>query len=212
MAGTLGDLKARIADDLFRSDMTNQIAGRIPEAIDYYSDDRFWFNERTVAGVTVPGNQYVPLPAGLEILDSVLINAGGSNMYPLAYRSRETLERWYGTTTFSGQPTDFAFDDASGQVRLWGNPNAVYPLSFVGIFDEPALVADIDSNNWTTDLNARALIAARVCMLISRDVLKDPIAAAAFQVAEGDASKSLTRKSVLRATSGGVRPSFGNPS
>lgn len=209
--GTLADLQARIADDLFRQDMTAQIASRINSAISFYADTRFWFNQRTVMGQTVVGSQYVPIPPGLETLDTVMINAGGSNEYELIYRSRETIERWYGTTTFNGQPTDFTWDDATGQFRLWGNPNAIYPLAFVGIFDEPALVSPTDANVWTTDFNAVDLIAARVCYLVNRDVIKDVTSAGIYKAAETEARQNCIRKEVMRHAVGGVRASFGSP-
>ena len=42
---TLSDLKARIADDLDRSDLSSQIAAAVRDAIEYYESERFSFNE-----------------------------------------------------------------------------------------------------------------------------------------------------------------------
>ena len=42
---TLATLKSRIADDISRSDLTTQIANSITDAITYYQNRRFFFNE-----------------------------------------------------------------------------------------------------------------------------------------------------------------------
>src|ERR1700676_5299494 len=45
MAGTLGDMKARIADELARSDLGSQIATCINDAITVYQPHRLRFSE-----------------------------------------------------------------------------------------------------------------------------------------------------------------------
>jgi hypothetical protein len=45
VARTLGDLKARIADELARADLTSQIALAISQAIEEACTHRFWFME-----------------------------------------------------------------------------------------------------------------------------------------------------------------------
>jgi hypothetical protein len=47
MAGTLGDMKTRIADELARSDLDGPIATAIGDAIAAYQTDRLFYNNRT---------------------------------------------------------------------------------------------------------------------------------------------------------------------
>ena len=42
---TFGALKAKVADDLVRTDLDTQIADAVNEAIADYKTERFWFNE-----------------------------------------------------------------------------------------------------------------------------------------------------------------------
>jgi hypothetical protein len=50
---TKDDLRAQIADDLARSDLTTQIETAIKHAVRSYETDRFWFNEVTGSTVTL---------------------------------------------------------------------------------------------------------------------------------------------------------------
>src|SRR5690349_10519428 len=45
MAGTLGDMKTRVAQELRRSDLTSQIADAINDAILEYQKERFRFSD-----------------------------------------------------------------------------------------------------------------------------------------------------------------------
>src|SRR5215475_9466078 len=50
---TLGDLKAKIAQDLRRSNLGSEIADAIPDAIRDHETERFWFNETDVVPYTL---------------------------------------------------------------------------------------------------------------------------------------------------------------
>ena len=56
---TLADMKARIANEVSRSDLDDMIALAISDAIDTYYDKRFFFNEsREIVFDTVPGQEF----------------------------------------------------------------------------------------------------------------------------------------------------------
>ena len=60
MANDLAQMKARIADELGqRTDLTSQISFAISDAISFYNNERFIFNEsRDITFSTVPAQEF----------------------------------------------------------------------------------------------------------------------------------------------------------
>lgn len=180
-------LKARIADELNRSDLTSQIASAVPRAIEHYARERFDFNEgRSTATLTID-NQYVDFPSGLRVVDEVYATVGGYT-YDLTRREFDEIEYWSGASNTSGQPLDYAMRNR--QFRIYPTPNAAYVLTVTGIYDEPALSADDDTNDWCTDI-AADLINYRVQFLMYRDILKDRESMLEARQAEKEALQEL---------------------
>src|SRR5260370_125819 len=71
---TLGDMKARIALEIVRSDLAVQIANAITDAIEMYQGDRFYFNEPTL--LTEPTWNTVIGRATYGVADSADIKSG----------------------------------------------------------------------------------------------------------------------------------------
>lgn len=166
---TLAALKAQIADNLNRGDLTTQIAALIPRAIEFYADQRFWFNEDRKTVTTTIGNEYVTIPSGLREEDSVLVTIGGSR-YRLTKRSSMYIEDLHAATNTEGQPSDYAW--IGTQFRLWPTPNDTYTITVLGIYDIAYPDSDSGSNAWTDA--ARELIAGQVEFYLARDTLRDP--------------------------------------
>lgn len=194
---TLADVKARIADELNRDDLSDQIADRITRAIYYYGAKRFWFNEQRIAGVTITGNQYVATPDGTRVLDGVWITVGGYS-YELDPRPMTLIEEYQALATTMSQPTDYAYFNS--QIRLYATPNDAYPLNFIGIFDLPALTDDSGSNVWTTE--AEDLIVARVTGVIQRDIIRDDTCYARCVLAEKEAMAALKYEGAMKMSTG----------
>jgi hypothetical protein len=202
MANTLGDLKARVAAELLRSDQSANIANAIGRAIEFWAPRRFWFNEDRQTTVTAPGNEYATYPTGLRVDDALFVTVNGSG-YPLHKRSNRWIEAAAQAVNSSAQPTDYAM--VNGQVRLYPKPNLVYVVTAVGVFDEPALGSDAASNSWTAE--AQDLISARARMTLCRDILRDPDMAQAAAQAEQEALMRLIAETTRRtATSRGSNP------
>jgi hypothetical protein len=197
---TLGDLKARIADEILKRNLTSQIAQHIARAIEHFADRRFWFNEARFTGDTTAGDAYVALPTELRRIDMLSITVGGS-AYELVSRDWTTIEDWQGMAA-SGQPTDYALSGA--QIRLYPTPTAIYPLALLGVADLPALSTDASSNAWTNE--AADLIAARTRMTLFRDVLRDAEGVGLAKDAIQEAEQALDRKTTMRIGQGEVRP------
>lgn len=165
----LAALKARIADELNRFDLTSQIASAITRAIEFYADKRFSFNEGRLTVTTTASSDYVDHPTGLRKDDFVYATVGG-HRYELVKREFDELDRWHGASDTSGQPLDYAV--RGSQFYIYPTPNAAYTLTVTGIYDQPALSADTDTNAWCTGV-AQDLITARCKFTIARGITFD---------------------------------------
>lgn len=205
MANDLGTLKAKIADDLERGDMTSQIAAAITASIDFYADKPFWFLEGDGTVETVADTDYVAVPTGLRYAPRCDVEIDlGSDIRALRKLSWSEYRRRARIVTTSGEPTHYAY--RNGRFYLHPAPQDVYTITAFGFYTEDALTADTgdgSTNAWTD--TARDLIAADAVMRIARDVLRDPEreknAARAAEIAFND----LVRKGNLRKGTGRVR-------
>ena len=202
MAGTLGDLKTRIAAETLRTDQTVNIANAITQAVEFYAPRRFWFNESRATGVCVPNNEYVAFPAGLRVLDALFVTVSGVG-YPLTARSLAEIEDWAQAVNTATQPTDYATYGA--QVRLYPKPNSAYALTFIGVFDEAAFVTDADSNHWTT--SAQDLICARAKWKLGT-ILRNDTLVQYGKAEEAEAYDRLIAETTRRTSTGRIAASF----
>lgn len=152
---TLAIMKARIASDLRRDDLTSDIADYITEAIGDFQHKRFYFNEtRAYTFNTVNGTQRYTVsefPNVVNILkiDGVYITVGG-NKYNLFPWQPIELERMTVNTGTTGQTTHYAFYDNS--IWLYPIPTDAWAVT---ILCQKKIAAPADdneaSNIWMTD-------------------------------------------------------------
>lgn len=210
---TYADLKARIIRETTRADLADDLAPSLTQAInsaiEHYADQRFWWNELITTSVTIANNEYVSLPTGVTLrrLDRFAITVGATQ-YPLSEVPLKTLEDWAKAIQTQGQPTTFAVYGATDTptYRLWPRPNAVFPLTWIGVTDETALSADADTNSWTT--YGYDLITARAKYLLYRDQFRDNEGATFAAIAEKDALTKLKGETARRLGTGRVRSSW----
>ena len=210
---TYADLKARIIRETIRDDLSDTLAlsltQAIKDAIEFYADQRLWFNETILTSVTVLNNEYVSLPGTLALrkLDRFAITVGATQ-YPLRAQSLVQIEDWAKAIQTQGQPTDYAVYGSQDipTYRLWPRPNAVFPLTWVGVIDEPALSADSDTNSWTT--YGYGLITARAKMLLFRDQFRDAEGAQLAANAEAQQLQTLKVETARRLGTGRIRSSW----
>lgn len=196
---TLGDLKARIADELLKRNLNTQIASHIGRAIEFYSGRRFWFNTgRMVGSAVAPDvNGLVPLPTGTRLIDQIMVG-----VMVLERRDPSVIDELIAySPNPGGQVSDYA--PAGDSIRLYPTPTGTVSLVVVGTFDLAALAADTDSNAWTNE--AADLIAARTRMTMFRDVLRDPDGMALANNAIREAETDLDMKTMRRLGAGRVR-------
>jgi hypothetical protein len=148
-----GDLKAQIASDLRRSNLPNEIAQAILDAIRDYDTERFYFNETEIyAFPTVAGiDEYpiVPQPPIQEFVRIDRVRAQlGNTWYDLKFVTTDEIEDLFSVAT-SGQPFDWAIH--GNNLRLFPTPNAAFPIKIFGHYRLTPLVNDFDANNWTNE-------------------------------------------------------------
>jgi hypothetical protein len=210
---TYADMQARIIREMNRDDLGDTLAlsltQAIQDAIQFYADQRFWFNESIASSVTVLNNEYVSLPGTTNFrkLDRFAITVGATQ-YPLRPQSLVTIEDWAKAIQTQGQPTDYAVYGAADvpTYRLWPRPNAVFPLTWVGVVDLSTLSAGSDTNSWTT--YAQALIVARAKMLLYRDQFRDTEGAQIAANAEAQQLATLKVETARRLGTGRMKSSW----
>lgn len=204
---TLALLKAEIADDLERSDLTTEIAAEIPRAIRHYQTRRFWFNEsRDETFSTVSGQRLYSSSDDAAIpkfitLDQVTLLYG---------TSLEDLERiqpreWEGLVAngATGRPTCWTYFNR--QIGLYVIPDAAYTVRLIGhiMLDAPA--SDSETGNlWMTE--AFDLLRARVCAMLYLRKLRRPDLAQGHRLVEEDELKRMHIESASRIGTGYIIP------
>lgn len=150
---TLTIMKARIADELARNDLTTQIGEAINTAISVYQKERFRFSDSSPLTVptfnTVIG-QWIYTSAdnanisSLMKIDYVAAQIGGM-LQPLTQESPENIRVYNQQGTMSGQPMWWAYEGNS--LLLSPVPSAVYAMTLDVFRSVPAPAADAETDN-----------------------------------------------------------------
>jgi len=194
--GTLGAMKKRIANEINRSDLPDQIADAISTAIHAYQDKRFWYNEtRSLTFSTVQGQDIYSASDNASIgkiqkIDYLTITSGGCT-----YSMEQLDPEWFegGEATSSNIPTCFCFFDES--IRLHPIPSGVYTvrISCVEKISEPASDSEA-SNPWMTSAEALIRCRAKAELYTHVDDIADDKKASKFFALAGEALDELDRK------------------
>jgi hypothetical protein len=191
---TLAIMKARIADELARSDLTSQIAYAITDAIAAYTGERWWFNESrtSVSFSTVDGTEFYTSSDDADIANIRRIDYAvlyvGNDVRKLEYNSPETMEYLSANGTQEGTPWSYGWYD--NKIRFYPVPDAVYTVRIAAHVKVAAPASDGEANNpWMTD--AERLIRSRAKMELALHVLKDDDTAARMAEAVKEAWSDL---------------------
>lgn len=215
---TLATMKARIASELRRPNISAQIASAISTAVDSYKHERFWFNESreltfsTVAGQWQYGEADYPDLGNVLRWDYVLTEVGDNyfTLMPMSPREIETLN---GDGDFSGQPLNWGW--YNNQLLIYPIPNEAFPIRIGGLIAKSAPATDDEPGNvWMT--HAEKLIRCRAKFELYQHVLADAVQAAQFSPDNdmGPTAKALqelrTRTAWLTNTGGefAIRPTW----
>lgn len=199
------DMQTAIAGELARSDLPTEIRREINNAITFYGNKAFWFNEASMAEIiTVQGQRYYSLPTHFaSVLD--VLSTLGNYTYRLEPRTEQYLDQVdWGNDFWSGYPTDYSF--WNGQIRLFPPPQGGLPVTVKGtvILSPQPLVNDADTNAWLT--SAEELIRTRAVRQLYGRYLRDPEQYALYTQLEREALQNLQEKNVGQIGTGWVRP------
>jgi hypothetical protein len=200
-----GDLKAQIASDLRRSNLPNEIAQAILDAIRDHDTERYYFNETAVYTFsTTAGVDEYPITAQPPIQEFVKIDKVraqvGNTWYTLNQYSPDEIEELFSVAT-SGQPYDWAIH--GNNLRLFPTPNAAYPIKILGHYRLTPLVADADTNNWTNE--GKNLIRYSALKRLYAYPIRDSAQNQAAEGAELRECDYLRRETDRRARSGRMK-------
>ncbi len=186
MAGTLGDMKTRIAGELGRSNLTSEIADAITTAIEAYQKERFRFSDVTpnapVTFNTVAGRYIYTSADNANIstlfnFDYVMLTIGAASVQQLVRWSPAQVKLYNQANNMNGQPGWYAYE--GNQLLLAPVPADAYPVE-LGVFKNILAPADdIEVGNpWMTD--AELLIRSRAKYEIARHKTRNADMAAAM--------------------------------
>lgn len=205
---TLGIMKAEIADDLERTNLTTTIASEVGKAIRYYQNTRFYFNEtRDETFATVSAQKLyasaddTAIPKFIEI-DQISI-LDGTEFVELDQMSPKDWEALTASGLTTGRPTDWCYFDQ--KIGLYPIPDAIYTVRLAGHFMEPGPTSDSEANNvWMTD--AFDLIRARATSKIAGVKLRDYEMVAVCKQNETEELNRLKSETAARIGTGFIVP------
>jgi hypothetical protein len=204
---TLADMKARVADELARGDLTSQIASAIADAIAFYQDKRFFFNEsRDITFSTVVGQQWYgaadnPNIPGLYFIDYLTMTVGNV-VSDVPRMQPEDLEILTMTGTQQGEP--YAYTYYNEQIRLYPVPSQVWPMRLGAHIAVAAPAGDGEAGNpWMTV--AEKLIRSRTKYELAINWLKDTDLAQTMTAAVTEAFDELKGRTNRQTGRGVIR-------
>lgn len=208
-SGTLGYMKTRVADELSRSDLTNEISYAINDAIAIYQPTRFFFNETGWGGsqfYTVNNQQTYTVSDDADLpyfydMDDLFIVVANNNYRLLRIDPSKLTTLSY--PSIKGQPYNYAWLNQT--VTFYPIPDRAYQIQVSGHYKLAGPASDGEtSNHWMTD--AERLIRSCAKRLIYQDVILDADAAAACLAAENEAKTTLKSITSTMVRTGQIRP------
>lgn len=146
---TLGDMITRIQRELRRDGLTADIRDSIATAVDYYKDQRFWFNEGEATAQMTVGTDVYALPTDYLELDELYIEDSAGEKYDLLQTTYEDIVRF--ETQTNSWPTHFTIYRDQLYVRPPTNQAFVMRMGYLKDIELSASATTTTSNAWTTD-------------------------------------------------------------
>ena len=150
---TFSEIKADIADEVNRTDLTTQIEKSILRAITFYQSDRFWFSEERSEGQTEIGEPYYPLPQDFVKAVSFAIVKDKRN-HPLSPR---TIDFIHSNADENVTDTPKVYSIIDEQIRLFPTPNEALQLILIYYKELTLPQDDADELGWTLDITEQLI-------------------------------------------------------
>ena len=201
---TLAIMKARIASELRRSDLTTQIADAINTAIGAYEHERWYVNEtreNTFTTVAEQPNYGVSDAAFIGVLSKIdyIFLTVGNQPFELLPETMKFIEDSGTNNTFLGQPGWYAFYDE--QIWLYPVPNDPWTVRVGGVIEQAAPVSDAEIGNFWM-IKGERLTRSRAKYEIQLHVLKNAQAAMEMATAVTEAYDQLNVRTTRKTKTG----------
>lgn len=161
---TLGQVKARVARELDRTDLATEISDAIQSALIFYRAEHLYFNESRATMDTSAGQSEYPLPDDYVGMQYIMCTANSRN-YKLNEYSYQQLDELTETSS-TAEPVNFAIWDT--QIHLDPIPDDVYPLRIVYVREITLSASDSAVNAWLTEAEELIRLHTKVDLLINR--------------------------------------------
>ena len=210
---TYGGAVDLVLTELARSDtsITAVVEREILKAVEFYSSERFWFNEARTS-FTASSTIYYPFSsifpataaymAGMVEIDQLSITVG-SDVYELDFETHQAVVRLDSNANHTGDPVVWA---------LFGEKIRLYPMLPAGTTRQidvdgtrrlATLSASTDTNSWTSE--GLQLITARAEKSVCARRFKDYDAAQAYQLVETEEYTKLKDRTERLLATGRLR-------
>jgi len=203
---TFLEMQQRIADDLDRTDLNDQIKKAINRAIVYYQKEPFWFKETSTTFPAVNAQEeYVygvgSVPSDVQMIDILERQYSGDKITLTEITPFELEAKQKGDSV--GTPDQFA--QYENRLKLYPTPNQTGITILIKYTKNYAeLSADADTNDWLE--YAEDLIEARARWWINLRVIKDRESAADDNIQEMSALDALRSINTHKTGQGRVIP------
>ena len=212
---TFAQIKARIADELNRTDLTTQISQSVISAVEHYERERWWFEENVdISLTTTPSVAYLsdPIISSIAVIDKIQITVGGAK-YTL---QKITYDEYasFATSTTSGQPSMYAY--YQDRLFFYPTPGSAYALTVSCVQRLTTLSGDSDNNGFTNYceelIRQRAKADIRCNLILDENAIQEASQIGArgetfLSGMEKAAYLNVARERDTRATTGRVKGS-----
>jgi hypothetical protein len=173
VARTLGDLKARIADELARADLTSQIALAIPQAIEEACTHHFWFMEYRGIPLSMTAGTAIYTSTAISNLVEIQRVALLSGSQHLTLDRMTDMELDYTLDGSAPSGTPYAYAQYNDQIAFYPTPNQTHTAYVDGLTHGAVLSSDSDSNIWTDTAKGERFVRALAKRQIYADIIRD---------------------------------------
>ena len=203
---TLATLKADIAEDLDRTDLTSAIASEINNAIRFYQPRKFYFNESRGKTITTVADQtwYTSSDDAdiglIKQIDGVIIETSTYDRR-LDWLDPQALEVSTDANSASQEPDYWTYYNQ--QIGFYPVPDGAYTMRLFGTFSVAAPASDGEADNpWMTE--AYDLIRHRVLSKLYLLKIKELEIAAVLRSVEEEELKRIVQETGRRQSTGKV--------
>ena len=196
-----GDIKTRIYSEIHKT-LSTEVQNAVLDAVKFYQDKRFWFNEKSVNfnfSLTTMYSLSSVIP-DMVAIDTLKVWSG-STPYLVMAQSWDRLEQMDYETGSASTPTDYAVHHE--MLRIYPRPSVTLSAQANYIKVITMSASNSASTVWTNE--AEDLIRYRAKGLLYATVLLDPQQAQVEQTLEGMALNRLFSRTAKMTSSGKVK-------